>query len=242
MLSKTIVLLGAGTFSPGGRSRTEISMTRNEWVWVALKAAGIVMIARGIVACSTLAWHIRMALSESFAGESHLSKMFASMAITQAAIGLVYFAVGYYFLRGGSWVLAAVSAGPQPLAPDEGESSPAARAADDGAGAGPDNQPTRIDRRGWVWVAVKVFGVYLLAQMIITIPTLIGAVGKYLDQAKFSSRIADSVVDRTARDAFVAAFRIVLCAVGAVYFLRRGSLVMWLVFGRDRRQTAIDGC
>ena len=95
-------------------------MTRNEWVWVALKVAGIVMIGWGIVACSTLAWHIRMALSEPFAGESHLSKMFASMAITQAAVPLVYLAVGYYFLRGGKWVLSAVSAGPQPLALEGG--------------------------------------------------------------------------------------------------------------------------
>jgi len=216
-------------------------MTRNEWVWVALKVAGIVMIGWGIVACSTLAWHIRMALSEPFAGESHLSKMFASMAITQAAVPLVYLAVGYYFLRGGKWVLSAVSAGPQPLALEGGVSSPAAHAAEDAAGAGSDNQPTRIDRREWVWVAIKVLGVYLLAQMIITIPTLMGAVGKYLDQAKFSSRTPDSVLDRTAVEAFVAAFRLALYGLGALYFLRRGGLIMRLVFGRDRGQAALDG-
>ncbi len=92
-----------------------------------------------------------------------------------------------------------------------------------------------MTKHDWIWVAIKVLGLYLLVEAIIAIPGLIGSAHGVYQHYGFPP--ASSVeLDRISRllhegleTQFISSlFRVIICAAGSFYFLRRGRFLFRL--------------
>ena len=84
-----------------------------------------------------------------------------------------------------------------------------------------------MSRKDCVWVAIKVFGIYMAVEAMLMVPNLMS-----------TFRLLDDVTGRYSGQAATSAgwltfmhlhARFVLLAVGGIYFLKSGRLVYWLI-------------
>jgi hypothetical protein len=101
-----------------------------------------------------------------------------------------------------------------------------------------------MTRDDWIWVAVRIFGVYLVVMAVMTVPKVInGALSTWTWSGKVTFHEADtsdmsdmrlSQYYKTARAAavtslVVSSVRLVVFAIVGLYFLRNGRFVFRLV-------------
>ncbi|MBQ0785087.1 MAG: hypothetical protein KBT66_12695 [Amphritea sp.] len=83
----------------------------------------------------------------------------------------------------------------------------------------------------WIWVAIRIFGIYLLVLAIISIPEAIGAVYAHLHLAEAASHTSDlASMSESLRKAAVtkgvtAFFQLLLFSIASYYFIAHGKLI-----------------
>lgn len=83
----------------------------------------------------------------------------------------------------------------------------------------------------WIWVAIRIFGIYLLVLAVIAIPEAIGNIYAYIKMS-FSiqdstelAKLATSFKEAAIAKGFTAVSQLILFSIVSYYFLRHGKLI-----------------
>lgn len=88
-----------------------------------------------------------------------------------------------------------------------------------------------MNKTEWIWVAIRIFGIYLLVLAIISIPEAIGAVYSHLHLADAASRssdlasMADSLRKAAVSKGITSLSQLIVFSVASYYFICRGKLI-----------------
>ncbi|MEE2602742.1 MAG: hypothetical protein VX595_06720 [Pseudomonadota bacterium] len=88
-----------------------------------------------------------------------------------------------------------------------------------------------MNKDEWIWVAIRIFGIYLLVLAIISIPEAIGAIYAHLNVADAANRsselasVAGSLRKAAVSKGITAVSQLVLFSVASYYFICRGKLI-----------------
>ena len=91
-----------------------------------------------------------------------------------------------------------------------------------------------MSKSEWIWVAIRIFGIYLLVLAIISIPEAIGAVYAHLHLADAAGRssdfasMADSFRKAAVSKGITALSQLILFSIAAYYFICRGKLIHYI--------------
>lgn len=83
----------------------------------------------------------------------------------------------------------------------------------------------------WIWVSIRIFGIYLLVLAIISIPDAIGAIYAHLNVADAAGRssslasVAESLRKAAVSKGVTALAQLVLFSMASYYFICRGKLL-----------------
>jgi hypothetical protein len=91
-----------------------------------------------------------------------------------------------------------------------------------------------MTREDWIWVAIKVIGIYVGVEAVLTLPNLLYSFRMIQDP---SGRFAENVAASAGLLGFWHLLaRFILLATVSIYFLRSGRLVLWLIAsGKEAR-------
>jgi hypothetical protein len=83
----------------------------------------------------------------------------------------------------------------------------------------------------WIWVAIRIFGIYLLVLSVIAIPEAIGNIYAYLkmssaiqESAEFG-KLATSLKEAAVAKGSTAVAQLILFSIISYYFLRHGKFI-----------------
>jgi formate hydrogenlyase subunit 3/multisubunit Na+/H+ antiporter MnhD subunit len=92
-----------------------------------------------------------------------------------------------------------------------------------------------MTKRDYIWVAIKVFGLYLLVEAIAALPLLLSsAIFIYQDVGTFSA----TDISRTLHSAqwnqfFNSLFRVIICGAFGIYFIKSGAWLLKIICPPD---------
>lgn len=97
-----------------------------------------------------------------------------------------------------------------------------------------------MTKRDWIWVAIRIFGIYLLVDAITAIPTLISSVGlmlQYVNVASSGAADPDHYL-RLLRNNMIQNFasslgRLIICGGFGMYFIKGAALLFKLICPPD---------
>jgi hypothetical protein len=95
-----------------------------------------------------------------------------------------------------------------------------------------------MTKRDYIWVAIKVFGLYLLVAAIVALPLLLSsAIFICQDVGTFSATDIDRI-SRTLHSAqwnqfFNSLFRVVICGAFGIYFIKSGAWLLKIICPPD---------
>lgn len=88
-----------------------------------------------------------------------------------------------------------------------------------------------MNKSEWIWVAIRIFGIYLLVLAVIAIPEAIGAVYAHLHLANAASNssdlasMADSMRKAAVAKGVTAFFQFLLFSIVSYYFICHAKLI-----------------
>ncbi|WP_062814995.1 MULTISPECIES: hypothetical protein [unclassified Alcanivorax] len=88
-----------------------------------------------------------------------------------------------------------------------------------------------MNKDEWIWVAIRIFGIYLLVLAIISIPEAIGAIYAHLNVADAASQsaeiasFADSLRKAALSKGITAISQLMLFSMASYYLICRGKLI-----------------
>lgn len=83
----------------------------------------------------------------------------------------------------------------------------------------------------WIWVAIRIFGIYLLVLAVIAIPEAIGNMYAYIkmsfaiEDSSELAKLATSLRGAAIAKGFTAIAQLILFSLVSYYFLRHGKLI-----------------
>jgi hypothetical protein len=93
-----------------------------------------------------------------------------------------------------------------------------------------------MTKRDYIWVAIKIFGLYLLVEAIIALPLMLSSGIYLLNQPDVSSsnptdldRVSRTVHLSMLTQLFNSLFRVIICGAFGIYFVKSGDWFLKLI-------------